>query len=87
MVTELLPARIIPVRVPPNVPVPVVRLSVTVVSVNTVTGVPAAVCACTTTLKPMPAVGLIPPLMEVIANFAVAVAVKVTGLLLEHLHK
>ena len=79
-VAELLPAGIVPESVPPKVPVPIARLSVTTVSAATLTGVPLPSCACTETLNGAPAVGLTPPLTEVIASLPVALAVNVTGL-------
>src|SRR6516164_7201756 len=68
MVTELCPAAIVPVSVPPSVPVPVARLSWTPVAVVTGDAVPADVWDCTVALNVLPAVGLV-GLMEVIASF------------------
>src|SRR5262249_11697487 len=68
MVTELVPAVIVPVSVPPSVPLPVFRLSVTPVSAATAVAVPPALRDCTITLKPVPAVGLLPPFTDVIAS-------------------
>ena len=69
MVTELLPAVIVPVSVPPKVPAPVFRLKLTPVSTNTFRGVLASSCDCTTTSKPVPAIGFVPPFTEVMASF------------------
>ena len=68
IVAELLPARMVPVSVPPRVPVPAARLSVTPVFADTLVGVVRPTTACTTTLKLVPAVGLAPPFTEVIAR-------------------
>ena len=67
-VRELVPLLIVPVRVPPNGPVPVFRLSVTAVSTVTFWAVPPSPCDCTTTLNGVPAVGEKPPLTEVMAR-------------------
>ena len=70
----------VPVKVPPRVPVPTVRLSVKVVFVATLNGAPLEFCVCTTTLNGTPATGSRPPFTEVIASRPVEVAVNVTGL-------
>ena len=59
IVTELLVAAMMPLIVPPNVPVPVPLLSVRVTSVASARGAGSLLsfCACTVTLKPVPAVG------------------------------
>jgi len=75
IVTEFVPAAIVPVSDPPRVPVPALRLRVTPVLAATLAGFPLASCACTTTEKAVPAVGLAPPFTEVIANL---LAVNVT---------
>jgi hypothetical protein len=77
-VTELVPAVMVPVSVPPNVPVPVFRLRLTPVPVTTLAALPFASWDCTTTLKAVPAVGLDPPLTEVIASFVAGPGVNVT---------
>jgi hypothetical protein len=68
IVTLLVPARIVPVSVPPRVPAPVSRASVTGVSTATSPSLPTPSCASTTTEKPVPAVGLVPPFTDVIAS-------------------
>src|SRR5664280_2224417 len=68
MVQELEPAAIVHVSVPPRVPVPVARVRVTAVLATTFCGVLVPSCACTTTLKPTPTVGLVPPLTLVMAS-------------------
>jgi hypothetical protein len=77
IVTELVPFAMEPVRVPPSVPEPALRLSETAVREVTLAGVPATSCDWTTTLKAAPAVGLC-GLIEVIASFAAAPAPAVT---------
>ena len=72
MVTELVPPAIEPVRVPPSVPVPLLRLRATPVVEVTLAGFPEASWDWTTTLKAAPAVGLV-GLIEVMASF-VAIA-------------
>ena len=59
----------VPLKVPPSVPLPVFTLRATPVAGLTLAGFPFASCDCTTTEKPVPAVGLLPPLMDVIASF------------------
>src|SRR5664280_591476 len=68
MVQELEPAAIVHVSVPPRVPVPVARVSATAVLATTFCAVLVPSCACTTTLKPTPTVGLAPPLTLVTAS-------------------
>jgi hypothetical protein len=68
----------VPVRVPPSVPVPVLRERLTPVLLTTLLGTPAAVCDCTTTGKPTPAVGLAPELTEVITSLVGRAALYVT---------
>src|SRR5437867_12841522 len=66
----------VPVRVPPSVPVPAVLESEKPrFEPVTLVGLPPASCACTTTGKPTPAAGLLPPLTAVIANLVTAPAV------------
>ena len=67
--TELAPFAMEPVVVPPSVPVPVLRLRETPVVESTLAGLPLASWDWTTTLKGTPAVGLTPPLTEVISSF------------------
>ena len=59
---------IVPVRVPPRVPVPVLRVRATAVADVTLAALPLASWDWTTTLKAVPAMGLAPPLTEVIAS-------------------
>src|SRR5438309_745159 len=76
MVMVLVPAAIVPVNVPPSVPLPVLRLKATPVLAATLSAPPLPFCACTTTEKAVPAVGLVPPFTEVMASvFSLKVAV------------
>jgi hypothetical protein len=68
---------IVPVKVPPRVPVPPVRLRVTDVLLVTFAATPPAVCDWTTTENEVPTVGLAPPLTDVTASFVGGTAVKV----------
>ena len=79
IVTWLDPAVIVPVRVPPSVPVPVLRLSVTAVALATAVAAPALSWAATTTEKLTPAVGLVPPLTEVIASLVAVLTQRVAS--------
>ena len=65
IVTELVPALIVPLTVPPSEPLPVFTESTTFVLLNTLVGVPLAFCASTTTEKAVPYVGLVPPFTDV----------------------
>src|SRR5664280_652048 len=67
-VQDLEPAVIVHVSVPPRVPVPVARVSATAVLATTFCAVLVPSCACTTTLKLTPTVGLAPPLTLVTAS-------------------
>jgi hypothetical protein len=75
MVTWFVPAAMVPVRVPPNVPVPVFKLKLTFVAVLTLAGVPLASWDWTTTGNADPATGLLPLLTKVIASLVVTVNV------------
>ena len=61
----------LPVNVPPSVPVPVpgLRLKVMAVEAATLRGVPPGSCASTVTEKPVPTLGVVPPLIDVITSF------------------
>ena len=74
MITELAPARMVPVSVPPKIPVPDVRLRVTPVFATTLAAVARPTCAWTTTLKAVLTTGLTPPFTEVIAKCGGVVA-------------
>ena len=82
IVTVLVPARIVPVSVPPRTPVPVFRLRVTFVLATTLEKLPLPSVERTTTAKPEPAVGFEPPLTEVMASLEAAAAFTVNGALL-----
>src|SRR5436309_561026 len=64
----------VPVSVPPSVPVPVLRVMLMVVSVETRAALPLASCDCTTIENGLPAVGLTPPFTEMITSFDAAPA-------------
>jgi hypothetical protein len=68
IVTWLWPAVIVPLSVPASVPVPVFRLSRIGVSAATLPALPTESCDCTVTENAVPAVGLEPPLIEVITS-------------------
>ncbi len=68
IVTACAPLVMVPIRVPPSVPVPLVRLSTMAVSDVTLAAFPSGSCDWTVTLKMAPAVGLA-GLIEVIASF------------------
>ena len=78
MVTEFVPAAIVPVSVPPKVPVPVLRLRPTPVLSTALDGLPLLSWACTTTENPVPAVGFAPPFTEVIASLVAGPGLKAT---------
>ncbi len=63
------PFEIVPVVVPPSVPVPAIRASETPVACVAGAGLLFASWTWTMTEKPVPAVGLVPPLTEVMASF------------------
>ena len=54
--TMLAPTPMLPVSVPLNVPPPVALLNVMMVALARLAGLPEASCACTVTLKAVPAV-------------------------------
>jgi len=62
-------AGIVPFRVPPKIPVPVNRLRLIEVTLNTLAGVPLASWAWTVTENAVPAIGFAPPFTEVIVSF------------------
>ena len=82
-----MPVAIVPASVPPNVPVPVLRLKLTPVFAVTFRATPLSSWACTITGKPPPAVGLLPPLIDVTTSFVgslpAVVTVNVRALLAE----
>lgn len=71
IVTEPVPLRIVPVRVPPRVPDPDVRVRVTRVSDVTDDALWSASCACTVTEKEAPAAGLTGVIAEMDSSVAV----------------
>ena len=79
IVTELVPAVMVPERVPPRIPVPVFTLSVTFVSAETFAATPPLSRDWTTTLKADPLVTLEPPFTEVIANCVAGGGVTLNG--------
>src|SRR5579862_1841352 len=78
MVTLLWPLLMVPVRVPPRVPVPVLRLRLMIVFEVTLDGLPLASRERTMTEKPVSATGFAPPLIDVIASWVATPALTVT---------
>lgn len=64
-----MPAEIVPVKVPLNGPVPVLRERLTPIAAPTFLGIPFVSCDWTTTAKAALADGLEPPLTDAIASF------------------
>ncbi len=64
------PASICPLNVPPKLPVPDALLRLNCVAEVTGLGLPPRSVDCTVTLKPTPAVGLVPPFTDVTASLA-----------------
>src|SRR5438876_5415394 len=79
MVIVLVPAVIVPVKLPPSVPVPVFRLRLIPVFALTLLKLPFASCDLTVTGKAVPAIGFAPPFTEVTISLAAGPATKVTA--------
>src|SRR6266567_27857 len=76
------PMTMVPLSVPPSVPVPaVLEKENTRFEPVTLLGFPPASCDWTTTGKPAPATGLVPPLTDVIASLATVPTVMLIALL------